>query len=1048
MKRMLYTDKMIENARYNLSHFQWGKELLKETLEEADKYLDKVDTFYDLIPSEGLPRSYQNCTVVSPDAIKCHCPNCDVDIDKKYGNYVYDALNMPWKIACPHCKAVFPTNDFALLYKRGLDEKGVYHRSLAYKRNAEAVARGEKDALVNELYPEKGATWMVDDGFGWSPTSGTYGTKDMVQYAPIAKYVHLFWYGAATHNTINKLCNPIAKVLVHMRDAYLFTGEEKYGRAGAILLDRVADVYPDYDITKVSLNYHNSHGGGFSGKVVGSIQEYYLTEILIRCFDAFKPMYDDAEVVAFLSGKAKSLNLDNPKSSGDLIYQNMQKGIPFAIIDGLYSASIHGNFGLHQKIAALTAVALDKQPESKDLIRWIAAKGGEEYRKVIDPIFGKEYNSRCKGYGGEMATKYEAEIDRDGFGGEISISYNNFWFKGTEVAEVLQDYDTSILDLNSNPKIIKMYDSFIRMTLGAGYSMLPGDGGAVGSGKFICFPDEAIRGYILTRNPRLAQNFYAYVNGDLENYKLNPFYDLKEILPQIRADVEKYGELKLESQNLTGYGLAVVRDGDCKDGKETRYDNWMYYGRTVLSHAHRDMLHMGIDAYGFNYMVDLGNPEFKSLSANRYEWIKHTLSHNTVVVDDLMQEEVYTGTPLHFDASDKVKVIDAACSDAYKATDIYRRSLVSVKANDEVSYTIDFFRIKGGNKHTYSFHSSSYMGYQTSDLKLVPQVDENGDYVGTYAGADVPYGHDPYSTDMVYAPNPKYPRGYTWLKNVNRGTDLTNGNFVVDFKQTDYWKTSPYADKLYMKFHAVNDWVADSVDIVTGYAPRVKANENIPGFDYMFIQRTGDALDTLFTSVLEPYKEESYIKKVSPASISVKTGTENADDVAKAVKVELKNGRTDYVVYATNNAVTYTVTDGALNFDFNGFVGVYSVDADGNNVFSYVNDGTRIGDKTSIGAYTGTVVDFTKELVMDDYIIIKTEQDIADLSALNGRYIYVDNCAKCNGSYRIESAERKGEYIALYLGNCSLIEGYVDAENLDAGFAYTIQEGQSFRIPV
>ena len=993
MKRMIYTDKMIENAQYNLAHFGWGKDLLAKTLKEADKYVDIIEMFYDFVPSEGLPRSYNNSTVVAPDSVKCICPICGEDIIKKYGGYEYNPLTDPWKIFCPHCKAKFPSNDFALLYKRGLDEKNVYSRKLAYKNNKEAVARGEKDALVNELYPEKGATWMVDDGFGWSPTSGTYGTKDMVQYAPVAKYVHMLWYGAATHDFCNEVCNPLTKILLYLRDAYLYTGEAKYGRAGAILLDRVADVYPDYDITKVSLNYHNAHGGGFSGKIGGSIQEYYITEIFIRCFDAFKPMYDDAEVIAFLSKKAKDLHLDNPKTSGDLVYANMEKGIPLAIIDGLYNASVYGNFGLHQKIAALTAVALDKQPESKELIQWIAQPGGETggkknyYYKIADPIFGKDYYSRCINHGGEMASKYAKEIDRDGFGAEVSIGYNNFWFKGTEVAEVLQNYDTSILDLNANPKFIRMYDSFIHMTLGSGYSFLPGDGGDVGLGKFIRFPDEAIRGYIQTRNPRLAQNFYAYVDGDLENYPLNPFYDLKEILPAIRADVEKYGELKLESENLTGYGLAVARDGDCKDGKETRWDNWMYYGRTIMSHAHRDMLQMGIDAYGFNYMPELGNPEVKGLSANRYEWIKHTLSHNTVVVDDLMQEEVYTGTPLHFDCTDKVKVIDTECSDAYMHTDIYRRSLVSVKANDDVSYTVDFFRVKGGKKHTYSFHSSSYMGYQTDDLKLVPQVDEKGEYVGTYAGADVPYGHDPYSTDIVYAAEPKYPRGYTWLTNVNRGTEVTEGNFAVDFKQMDYWKTSPYADTLHMKFHAVNDWNADSVDIVTGYAPRRKNNSNIPGFDYMFIQRTGESLDTLFTSVLEPYNGENYIEKVEAVAIDAPV------NAAKVVKVTLKNGRKDYIVYSTIGDVTYTIDDGDVRFDFQGFVGVYSVDAFGNQVFTYANDATIIGSERSVGAYTGTVVDFTKELVMDDYIIIKPDQDIdlGDLPALENQYIYVDN---------------------------------------------------------
>jgi hypothetical protein len=147
--------------------------------------------------------------------------------------------------------------------------------------------------------------------------------------------------------------------------------------------------------------------------------------------------------------------------------------------------------------------------------------------------------------------------------------------------------------------------------------------------------------------------------------------------------------------------------------------------------------------------------------------------------------------------------------------------------------------------------------------------------------------------------------------------------------------------------------------------------------------------------------------------------------------------------------VIYTITDGDVNFDFAGFVGVYTVDYAGNNIFSYANDGTIIGDQTSVGAYTGTVVDFTKELVMDDYIVIKADQEVEDLSVFENQYIYVENPnSKCNGAFRILSAEQQGEYISLYLGNCSLIEGCIDDYNLDAGFIYTIEEGQSFRIPL
>ena len=55
---------------------------------------------------------------------------------------------------------------------------------------------------------------------------------------------------------------------------------------------------------------------------------------------------------------------------------------------------------------------------------------------------------------------------------------------------------------------------------------------------------------------------------------------------------------------------------------------------------------------------------------------------------------------------------------------------------------------------------------------------------------------------------------------------------------------------------------------------------------------------------------------------------------------------------------------------------------------------------------------------------------------------------KCNGSYRIKKARQEGENIVLDLGNCSLIEAYKDDYDLDAGFVYTIADGQKFTIPI
>ncbi len=1062
--RTLFTDEMVAQARTNVTTYAWAQTLLDPAVRNATNFVSSLNKIYSAIPSEGVPRSASTGTENANYTLLNSCPYCGTNLTSTGGKWRIDPINDPWKIQCSNCTNKFPTNDFALLYERGLDENGNYSVELAYTNNQIAVANGEKDALINEECPKKGTKWMVDDGFGWSPSAGTYGTNDTNKWAMVARYHHLLWYDSDTYNDLNY-------ILCKLRDAYLWTGEETYGRAGAILLDRVADVYPGFDLKKTSLGYSASHGGGYSGKILGSIWEHYLAETFVECYDAFYPMYDDEEVIRYLSSKAAELGLDNPKTSADLIRENIENGIVRETATAIYNADICGNFGMQQKVAAKTAAALDVDKESEALLEWLMKPSEVTYARVVDPIYNVGHSSRISNSGGELATKYVNEIDRDGFGNEVGISYNQIWLQeSVEVAEVLARYSDKY-NLYNNPKFVKMFDTFTHMIMGDGYSLQIGDSGATASAGISTYPKETLMAYNHLKDTkpelaqRLAQIYDYYVGGTYNKYSNLDVYTDPNLLKRIQEDVAENGSYQFESENLTGYGLSALRGGKAasdNNAKETRYDTWMYYGRTNESHAHYDMLSMGIDAYGFNFMPDLGYPEATGRTANRNEWVSNTISHNTVVVDGDHQNGIYTGTPKHFDSTDYVKVTDVEASEAYDATDIYRRTLVTIAANEEVSYTLDFFRIKGGNSHMYSFHTQSYSGtnkdvgykftgnlaFTTDDIEFTPQIDSAGNYKGTYADINYDYGRDPYSTDASYAETPKYTRGYTWLKEVNRGTDKNNdGVFAINFKQTDFKEQVEDSTDLNLKFWALNSWTPSSVDVVTGYAPRNASNSQVPGLHYMFIHRTGTDLDTLYTSLLEPYKGTSYIASATPLAASVKSGAEKTNDISKVVKVVLSD-RTDYVVYATNNHITYTITDGNVTFDFKGFVGVYSVDVSGNNIYTYVNDGSVIGTTTGRGTYTGTVVDFTKDLAFENEITIHLNEPISDVSVFENQYIYVDNTAESNGAFKILDATVSGNNVVLHLGNSSLVKSYANDNDTNAGYKYTIEEGQSFTIPV
>ena len=944
----LYTKSMRATARKNAVTYDWAKEIVANVLKRADYLLEHIDDMCELVPSEGFPRAAGNSTLEAGERVKGKCPYCGISIAKaaRKGQWDIDPTTKPWKISCPSCLSSFPSNDFGLLYKRGLNEKGEYDRALARKRNAEAVARGEKDALVNELFPDKDALWMVDDGFGWSPKDGTYGTLDDNKWAWAACYHENVWFSEHNHEA-----NSIAITIEQLSLAYLYTGEEKYAKACAKLLLRAAEVYPGYDFKKVSLGYPSSHGLGWNGKIIGSIWEHFITMRLIKAYDAICPVLTEEE--------------------SEYIKENIvREGFR-----SVKSAQIHGNYGMHQKIAALAAVILDDEKEIHAILDWMQRAnenvwfGRGKREDYVDPIYGTVRDVRYRCDGGDMGSKYVEEIDHDGFGAEIGITYNKIWFIGTlEIAEILSKCKHNKLDFFKNPKFVKMFDTFIHMTVAGGTSRAQGDSGYTVTAMYP-FPNEVLRGYHVLRDPKLAQIYHYYMKGDLSKVYTDMFTDPAELAESLKKDIETYGEYKFESDNLTGYGLTILRQGEHKYNAKKQYDTWMYYGRTEQSHAHRDMMQLGVDAYGLNMSPDLGYPEATALTPNRYEWVKATISHNTVVVNGDSQTEQYSAKSYHYDSTDAVKLVDADGAVAYDETDIYRRTAVQIAVSDTIGYTLDFFRVKGGDSHIYSFHSQSYKGFTSDDVTWTPQVDADGNYVGTYASPDVAYGHDPNSSDTERAEKTKYTRGFTWLTEANFGT-AKSGNFTVDFKQTDFRDQAADSDNLHLRYTAVNDWTPDCVDIVKGLPPRKKIHDCIPGLDYMFIHRNGKDLDTLFTSVLQPYKDTPYIAKAQSIKATVTGGTEAADDAVKAVKVTLVNGLTDYVVYATNNKVTYYIEDGAVSFDFRGFIGVYRVDAKGNCVYGYINDGDMLSDvvkpEEALPAYTGAVAAFTKDFVFEN----------------------------------------------------------------------------------
>ena len=898
------------------------------------------------------------------------------------------------------------------------------------------------------------------DGLAWYAQGTAQGP---VKHTYIAYYLHEgVWYGAGkTQNG-----GVIDDAIEVLADAFVYTGEAKYGRAGAILLDRLADLYPAFDWYQ----WASFRGEKYRGKIIDPIWACKEATLYAQSYDAFLPIYNDASLVEYLSAHGAKYETDengnyiydsngelipvNLKDSPGALRKNIEDNLLLQFFDDAKKGKLSGNFGMHQRAVASAALALNRFPETAEMLDWIM-QAGETYNtgpELAEPVSG-----------GQVLQRLVNLVNRDGSGNENAPGYNRGWLTHMiDVADILQGYELyPQADLFRNVKFVKMFTAQLRLTLGGYYGAQIGDSGATADPGLVADIEPLLLAFKNTGDPLVARALYK-LNGDSAEGLYGSILDddPEKVKKDIESIVEQYGAFNLDSDMMTGYGFAALREGKLNDSvtaqteTNTNRDFAIYFGGTS-GHGHLGVLNLYMSAFGLNFAPDLGYPEETGPQPNRHQWVRNTLSHNTVVVDEKRQDgQDEVSNPYHFDDSGRVKTMEID-GEAYLHTDDYRRSIFMVDVNDEVSYGVDFFHVKGGNDHLYSFHSQSdeiEAVSGLSDQEITPMyTDEKGNLYGTYAGANVKYGSDPGGN----APANKYPLGYTWLRNVRTFKKIEK-DFTVEFKVKDFNKILPVKKDLRLRLTMVNDEPMKEVTFASALPPQDINNKNVGELEYLLVRNTGKNLDTLFTSVLEPFeKGKEYIEKIEKIPmVRLEESKPGLNDTYSAVKVYLKNGRTDYIIYSSNTNADYIV-DGRIKFrGFGGVISTETIEQTETVVYSYLNDGevlefegVNYGKGTA--AYTGKVSAITEELSKQNFIsFVPDAGQKVDLSELQGRYVYVDNDGVQNGAYKIESAKEENGEIILDIGEVSLIRSYVDAYDTTLGYIYNIACGQALRIPL
>jgi len=798
--------------------------------------------------------------------------------------------------------------------------------------------------------------------------------------------------------------------------AYTLTGDKKYSRKAGILLDRIADVYPDmstYDHIKKLLFEHSDGGSGY-GRIEGCIWETRNAVAFSLAYDhVFDGMKDDPELVKFLSTMAKEFQIGDKGSFG-AVQKNIETNLIMEFVKAVKDRNISGNEGMHQNAMAAAAIALDREPLTTELLDWVF-------------LPGKLVRNKDKSYtrtGGNIPFVLMNKMGRDGMGSEGAPGYSCWGLTLRTTAELLEQY---LKYTNHNmyrdfPKYKQCFLTPLKWAcLGLATPSI-GDSGACGHWGVVGVRlDSLLSSYRVYRDPQLARKVLDRWGKALDRLTADVFSDTPLALSEEIRKASQGEPPPLACQNLNGFGLAIMQTPRAENGRAM----WIYYGRNT-GHGHRDRLNLGLCAENISMLPDLGYPEYASGRPMDRVWERNSIAHNTVIVDDTSQEWSYTGHLRLFEPGERVKVLEVESDGIYKTAKTFRRLSALVEVSDAQGYVVDFFRVRGGKLHRQSWHGPPGEVTATG-LNLVKQEK------GTFAGEDIPFGQLPedkkkWKTDC----------GYMYLYDVRRDKNPPKA-FALDYDAIDLRKRIKEGKDPHLRLTVLTE--TQEVALAHGDPPQNKRG-NPRNIDYAVLTRAGEGLESLFVTVVEPYDATPLIE--SARRLKIKTKPDG--QMAGAVEVKLKNGRTDVFICAEQPG-RVELANGMI---MNGTFGMLSLRG-GEVEFAKLIAGTelRCGEfalECPVAEITGKVVSTDTTRPNDNRVVVALDGEATE--SLVGRLVVFQNDREQDAAYTIRRIDKKGANYEISTGDSTLIRGYANPDDFSAGYSLNVEEGQTLRIPL
>jgi len=813
----LYPPAVVERVRANVGQSSWAAQARDELVEAAAPWMDKSDDdLWSLMFSATISRSWMVWS-------NGHCPACGESVPMY--NWKMDAMGRPWKVRCPHCNEEFPKNDFYAFYQTGLDEHGLFEPS-----------RADRALLFNAEHPDADdplRTFGVDDGEGYVD-----GDK---RWRFIGAYLIYGQWKQAAVNGIRILSA-----------AHLLTGDPAYARKAAVLLDRVADVYPTFDFGAQGLVYEEKGAAGYVSTWHDACEE---TRELVMAYDMiFETIRNDAELLAFLSNKAAEYRIENPKSS----FADIQRNIEGRILrDALNSRpKITTNYPRTEIAVAII----------------LATLGIEENRQAFDDVVNAML---------ERATAVDGVTGEKGLAGYCSFTIQAMAMFLGEFSKADPDFVRDLLE--RHPRLHETYRFHIDTHCLQRYYPLSGDTGwfagpmenyvgmqflKAGVSKkpfssWTLVPPSCYsllwRLYELTGDAAFVQTLYRGNENRLDGLPYDLYMeDPAAVREGVREVIEREGpRVRLGSVNKEQWHLAILRSGAGDDARAL----WLDYD-SGGGHGHADGMNLGLFAKGLDLLPEFGYPpvQFGGWGSPRARWYTMTAAHNAVVVDGQNTATGAGQTTLWADGTRFHAV--RASGPAMNGGNRCERTAMLVDVSPESFYVVDIFRVAGGSDHTKFVHSH-YGQVTTQGLTLEPTDD---------------YGHGTQMRNFRVDAAPQPGWHVDWA--IADRYALLEEEAQVRLRYTDLTKDA--------KAGLAEAWIVAGIFNSTeeDWIPRV----------FVRREKQGDApLESTFVAVVEPYETEPALTGIERIPVHNADGA-TLSDTHVALVLTLADGRRDVIV--------------------------------------------------------------------------------------------------------------------------------------------------------